>query len=153
MEELLTLLKQKGLSIGSCESLTAGMFCEQLASIPGASAVLKGGIISYQSIVKETLVGVDADVIAQYGVISEECAKQMAQKTRVLLDCDICVSFTGNAGPDAMEHKPAGFVCCAIALKNSVISYCFQFEGSRNEVRQLVVNAMIKEVINIIHKM
>lgn len=150
MEELIKLLKEKHLTIGSCESLTAGLFSASIASIPGASSVLKGGIVTYQTSVKETLVGVDKEVIAQEGVISIACAKEMAQKTRVLLDSDICVSFSGNAGPTMMEQKPAGYVCCAVAFKKDVFTYDFQFSGTRNEVRVQVVNTMIKKIIDIL---
>lgn len=147
MEELLALLKEKNWTIGSCESLTAGLFCDTMASISGASAVLKGGIITYQTIVKEQVVKVDPKVIQTQGVISCACAKQMAQKTRRLLDCDVCVSFSGNAGPSVMEEKPAGYICCAIAIHERVWTYAFQLHGTRNEIRRQIVDEMVIKLL------
>ncbi len=150
MEELLALLKERGLTIGSCESLTAGLFTSQLASISGASAVLKGGIVTYQTAVKEQLLGIDHDVIERNGVVSASCAAEMAIKTKELLACDICVSFSGNAGPDVMEGKPVGRVYCAIACEAKVNTYKLQLSGSRNEIRMQAVMKMTAEVIRLL---
>lgn len=146
MEALLQLLKEKGLTIGSCESLTAGLFCAELAMLSGASAALRGGIVTYQTEVKQKLVGVDKELIARYGVVSEPCAAAMAQRAKKLLDCDICVSFTGNAGPTAMEGKPVGCVYCAIAYSDQTITYHFQLSGTRNEIREQVVACMVQKL-------
>lgn len=150
MEELLTLLKERGFTIGSCESLTAGLFTSQLAAVSGASAVLKGGIVTYQTVVKKQVVGVDAQVIEQEGVVSAACAVEMACKTKKLLACDICVSFSGNAGPDIMEGKPVGRVYCAIAYQDEVFPYCLQLSGSRNEIRMQAVMQMKTELIRLL---
>lgn len=150
MEELLALLKEQKLSIGSCESFTAGLFCAQLAQIPGASAVLKGGIVTYQTSIKEHVVGVDANVIATQGVISAACAKEMAEKTAKLLDCDICVSFTGNAGPDAMEGKPVGCVYCGIAYLKTTTILHLQLSGTRNEIREQAVADVCRALIEML---
>ncbi|MCI8539941.1 MAG: CinA family protein [Erysipelotrichaceae bacterium] len=146
MEELFRLLKEKGLTIGSCESLTAGLFTSMLASISGASAVLKGGIVAYHSEVKVHVVGVSQSLIDTYGVISAPCAAAMAQHARKLLDCDLCVSFSGNAGPDTMEGKPAGCVYCAIAYAQGIKTYHLQLSGTRNEVRTQAVARMCEEI-------
>ena len=115
MKELVQMLKENGMTIGSCESLTAGLFTSRMAEVPGASAVLKGGIVTYHTQIKETVAQVSHEVIRDHGVISAECAREMAEHVRRLLDVDLCVSFTGNAGPDCMEGKPAGTVYCALA--------------------------------------
>ncbi|MEF9961404.1 MAG: CinA family protein [Erysipelotrichaceae bacterium] len=149
MEELLLFLKNKNWTIGSCESLTAGLFCDKLAEVAGASAVLKGGIITYQTNVKTNLVKVDPQCLKTYGVVSEACAKAMAVNTKALLNCDICVSFSGNAGPDTLEGKPVGYVCCAIATPTDLISFTLQLSGSRNEIRLKAVNEMVKRVLSL----
>lgn len=150
MEELLALLTQHGLTIGSCESLTAGLFTAQLAAVSGASAVLKGGIVTYQTAVKEQVVGVDPQVIKRDGVVSASCAAEMARRAKDLLACDICVSFTGNAGPSVMEGKPVGRVYCAIAYADKVNTYELQLSGSRNEIRMQAVMRMTAEVIRLL---
>lgn len=152
MEELLRLLKENGWTIGSCESLTAGLFTSELAKISGASAVLKGGIVAYQNEIKAQVVKVDAEVIQTDGVISEACAAQMAVHTKTLLDCDICVSFSGNAGPDVMEGKPVGCVYCAVAYGETVKTYHLQLQGTRNEIRKQAVMRMCEEIITLLKK-
>lgn len=142
MKELVELLRTQSLTIGSCESLTAGLFTSKLAEVPGASAVLKGGIVTYQTVIKEQVVHVEKEIIEQYGVVSEQTAKSMAEHARKLLDCDLCVSFTGNAGPDVMENKPAGRVFCALADKDNTYIYMFDLQGQRNEIREDVVMKM-----------
>lgn len=126
MKALIERLKRDGLTIGSCESLTAGLFASTIAEVSGASAVLKGGIITYWTECKVNVVHVSEEVVRQYGVVSAQCAREMAEKARVLLDVDVCVSFTGNAGPDTMEGKPAGLVYCAIADRTHTKVYEFQ---------------------------
>lgn len=147
MEELLSCLKERGLTIGSCESFTAGLFCASLASLNGASEVLKGGIVSYASEIKKTVVGVDEKIIERFGVISGECADEMAVKAKKLLACDVCVSFTGNAGPAAMEGKPAGLVYCAIAYEEKVRVYELLIEEERNKVRHEAVKFAAGKIV------
>lgn len=146
MQELMELLKNKQLTIGSCESFTAGLFCASLASVSGASSVLKGGIVTYATAVKTDVVHVSEKIIADYGVISKQCAMEMAVKAQMLLDVDICVSFTGNAGPSAMEGKPAGEIYCAIAYGKEVYGYGFHIEKQRNEVRSEAVRMMCEKL-------
>lgn len=146
MQELIALLKTKNLTIGSCESFTAGLFCASLASVSGASAVLKGGVVTYATCIKTDVVHVDAQIVDTYGVISKECAIEMAKKAQVLLDVDVCVSFTGNAGPSAMEGKRAGEVYCAIAYHDEVKAYKFQLQGDRNIVREEAVQIMCQKL-------
>lgn len=152
-KQLVSLCTKNHLTISSCESLTAGLFTSTIASIPGASAMLKGGLVTYFTPMKSVLAHVDLDLIQKHGVISEECAYAMAKNTREIMDVDYCISFTGNAGPDTWEEKPAGRVYCAIASKKSVHVYGFQCTGlSRNEVREHVVMQMIDILIQIIQK-
>ena len=80
--QLVSLCTENHLTISSCESLTAGLFTSTIASIPGASAILKGGLVTYFTPMKSVLAHVDVDLIQKYGVISEECAYAMAKNTR-----------------------------------------------------------------------
>ena len=147
MKALIERLKRDGLTIGSCESLTAGLFASTIAEVSGASAVLKGGIITYWTDCKVNVVHVSEEVVRQYGVVSAQCAREMAEKARVLLDVDVCVSFTGNAGPDTMEGKPAGLVYCAIADHTHTKVYEFQLAQKRNALRKELVEEMGRQVI------
>ena len=147
MKALIERLKKDRLTIGSCESLTAGLFASTIAEVSGASAVLKGGIITYWTECKVNVVHVSEEVVRQYGVVSAQCAREMAEKARVLLDVDVCVSFTGNAGPDTMEGKPAGLVYCAIANHTHTKVYEFQLAQKRNALRKDLVEEMGRQVI------
>lgn len=148
IRELIAICSSKGWTIGSCESLTAGLFCDTIASVSGASAVLKGGLVTYFTKMKEVLAHVDPVLIETYGVISGECAKAMAENTRKIMDLSYAVSFTGNAGPSAMEGKPAGLVYCAIASKNITEVYELKlFDLKRNEVRERAVEIMLDHLI------
>lgn len=142
MKTLVEELKKKKLTIGSCESLTAGLFSSKLASVSGASSVFKGGIVTYWNECKMKVVHVSSKTIETFGVVSNEVAYEMAVKAREILDVDICVSFTGNAGPDALEGKEVGQVHCAIATKDHVQVFEFHFQGTRNEIREAVCYQM-----------
>lgn len=142
MKALVEELKKKKLTIGACESLTAGLFCSKLAQISGASSVFKGGIVTYWNECKTNVVHVNSKTIETYGVVSNEVAYEMAVKAREILDVDICVSFTGNAGPDALEGKEVGQVHCAIATQHDVAVFEFHFKGTRNEIRETVCYEM-----------
>lgn len=150
--DLIQLLRERHLYIGSCESFTAGLFCSQMAEVPGVSQVLKGGLVTYATTLKSELANVDARIIETFGVISAECAKAMALGAKEALQVDICVSFTGNAGPDGMEGKPAGLVYIGICYQDDV--YCFEIfkDLSRNDLRKYAVQKAIQYSIEILTK-
>ncbi len=152
-QEIIRICTDQKKTIASCESLTAGLFSSTIASNPGASQVLKGGLVTYFTEMKEKLAKVDSKIVLEYGVVSEACALAMAQNTRKIMDVDYCVSFTGNAGPSSMEDKPAGCVYCAIATCNQSFVYHFQCDDmTRNEVRAYVVEQMIKHLYDLVKK-
>lgn len=143
MKKLLQNLAEKSLTLGSVESMTGGLFAGKFTSIPGSSKVFKGSIVTYATEIKEKVVGVNIETIEKYGVVSEEVAKEMAEKGRTLLNVDICVSVTGNAGPTCEPGgKPAGFYCVAVATKDGIVAKSFQKRSKRNGVRNSAVLAM-----------
>ena len=146
VKKLVSLLIEKNLTIGSCESFTAGLFGATLGSVSGVSKVYKGSLITYATSLKTKLAHVDEQLIAQYGVMSEECAKAMALGAKKVLDCDICVSFTGNAGPDAWEGKEAGYVCFGYADNHSVETFSQVIKLERNQLRKEAVGLMCRFV-------
>lgn len=119
MKELFHVLEQKELTISCAESLTGGLFQEQFTSLPGASNHLKGGIVCYTNEVKEKILKVKRETLETDGAVSESCAKQLAENVAELLHSDIGISFTGVAGPGALEGKPAGTVYVGIYIKNT----------------------------------
>ncbi|WP_304683815.1 CinA family protein [Ileibacterium valens] len=151
-KDLIDLCASHNLKIGSCESLTAGLFCSSLASVSGASQVLAGGLVTYMSFEKERLAHIDHEIIERFGVVSSNCAAAMAINARKVLDCDYCVSFTGNAGPKVMESKPAGLVYCALASHHDLEVYEFNLSLERNELRLKLVDLMMDRLMNLIQK-
>ena len=91
MTELVKKLKELQLTIGSIESMTGGLFASNITSVPGASKVFKGSVVSYSALIKESVVGVKKETIDKYGVVSSNVAYEMAEKGRKLLDVDIFV--------------------------------------------------------------
>lgn len=134
-EEIVSKLIEKNIRIGSAESLTGGLFSSTITSIPGVSKVFKGSIVSYSTLIKENVLKIDRETIDKYGVISHEIAEKMCRNAKEILDVDMALSFTGNAGPDAMEGKPVGRVYIGICYKDSVETYEFNFDGNREEIR------------------
>jgi nicotinamide-nucleotide amidase len=150
MEKLIDLLRKKQLTLCTCESFTGGLFAVNLTNIPGASEVFKGGIIAYVNQSKTALADVPPETIAAYGAISEQTVEAMAKNTRAKFDCDICVSFSGNAGPALQEGKNAGETFMCIVFQENVRVYHDQFHGDRSDVRYKAVDAAvlrIKEMI------
>lgn len=143
MKKLLEKFLEKGLTLGSVESMTGGLFAGAFTDVPGASKVFKGSIVTYASEIKENVVGVKKETIEKYSVVSEQVAREMAECGRKLLNVDVCVSVTGNAGPTCEPGgKPAGCFYVAIATKNDTFVEVFQINKKRNGVRNGAVLAM-----------
>ena len=135
-EEINKLFREKGLSLGSVESFTGGLFAKEITSVPGASHFFKGAIVTYATEEKNRLLDISYDDIDQYGVVSEQIAYQMALKGQQLLNVDVCVSFTGNAGPDAMESKKVGEIYIGVAYLDKVEVYPFLLKGDREAIQK-----------------
>ena len=149
-QQVLKSLQARELSLGSVESLTGGDLSGTICSIPGASHVYKGSIISYSNDIKTDVVGVKEFLIDVYGVVSKEVADAMAVEGRKKLGVDVCVSFTGNAGPSAEPGKaPVGRVYMSIATKHGVVSLEQDFKGERNEIREKCVDMMLDNMYSI----
>lgn len=121
MEELTKVLKEKELTISAAESLTGGLFQQEFTSIPGAGSLLKGGVVCYTNEVKHEVLKVKKETIENDGVVSAQCAKELAENVASLTNADIGISFTGVAGPDELEGKPVGTVYIGIAIKGQPV--------------------------------
>jgi nicotinamide-nucleotide amidase len=136
IKELVKELTVRKLSIAAAESLTGGMFQEQLTTIPGAGKVFKGGMVCYTNDAKSDVLGVSDDTISVYGVVSGECAMEMASNVRSKLDADVGISFTGVAGPDEQEGKPVGTVFIGISYRDGNTHFKeLNLSGSRAQNR------------------
>ncbi len=152
MDELAKYLIDHLISISSVESFTVGGFANAIGSISGISAVYRGSLVSYQTRIKRDVLKIDQEVIDTYGVVSKEVAGLMAIHGQKMFDSDICVSFTGNAGPTAMEGKPVGLIYIGVAYLDHIYTYGFELSGSRQEIKKQAISLGIEKVLEILKK-
>ena len=149
--ELVRLAGSAGITLGTAESCTGGLVSGCLTAVSGSSAVVRGGVVSYAVPDKQALLGVTDEVVSTpgVGVVSGECAEQMARGARLALGCDVAVSVTGIAGPGGAEPgKPVGTVWLGLATPGGARSLLCRFGGDRAEVRRQAVRralALLRE--------
>jgi nicotinamide-nucleotide amidase len=150
--ELIAELTRRGLRIAVAESLTGGLVVAELTRIPGASLVVTGGIVAYDTGLKHTLLGVSAELLAREGAVHPEVARQMADGVRSALavdgrPADVGVSTTGAAGPDPQDGKPPGTVYVGVAFAGDVDAIALELSGDRTAVRTATVRAALDAVL------
>ena len=145
-QHLIATCAQAGLSVAGAESLTGGRFVATLVDVPGASAVVRGGLITYATDLKSQLAGVDADHLEETGPVDEVVAAQMAAGAARECVADIGVACTGVAGPEPQDDQPVGLVYTAIAFAGKAQVSEHHFTGDRDRVRSLTVAAMMSEL-------
>ena len=150
--ELISLLREKGLVLATAESCTGGMIGEILTSVPGASEVYCGGVISYTNHVKEHVLGVRNETLEKYNAVSVNTAIEMARGAKQLTGADVAVSVTGFAGPGGgTDTIPVGTVCFGLAIDDIEIYREQYYKGlSRDEIRQLAAEFAIESVCDLV---
>ncbi|GAA5415174.1 putative competence-damage inducible protein [Paraliobacillus ryukyuensis] len=134
---VLNLLIEKKQTLAAAESLTGGLFADALVSLSGASQVFQGSVVSYSEHVKQAVLNIPRELLVTNGTVSKACAKAMAEQVAKTMRADIAISFTGVAGPNALEGQPPGTVYISIYQANSVIiTEKYHFYGDRNYVRK-----------------
>ena len=141
---------EQGLTVATAESLTAGMVAAVLADIPGASAMLQGGVMSYQNSVKADVLGVPRDLLDAVGAVDGQVAAAMAAGARRICGADIGVSTTGVAGPEPHGGKDVGAVYVGIATADGSTAYPYSFEGNRPEIRALACAAALERLLEVL---
>jgi len=135
-ELVLTLLRERGLTLATAESCTGGLVSARLTDVPGSSAVFIGGIVAYSNDVKAGQLGVPESVLREHGAVSAETAAAMARGARERLGADVAVSVTGVAGPDGgTEEKPVGLVFLHASGPLGERQLRFDFPGDRATIR------------------
>jgi nicotinamide-nucleotide amidase len=142
--EVIHSFAARGLTIAVAESLTGGLVVADLVSVPGASAVVRGGVVAYATELKHELLGVDAALLAAGGPIQRAVAEQMATGVRERLGADVGVATTGVAGPDPQDGHPPGEVWIAVASDAGVRSLRLERGGDREAVRRETVSAVLE---------
>lgn len=113
--EVLDLAKEHGVMVATAESCTGGMVAAALTDVPGSSAVVDRGYVTYTNAAKSEMLGVRMDTLEAHGAVSEEVAAEMAAGAVARSHAQLAVSITGIAGPGGSEFKPEGRVCFGIA--------------------------------------
>ena len=116
VDRILTIARKRGLMIATAESCTGGMVAAALTDVPGSSAVMERGFVTYSNAAKSEMLGVRETTLAMFGAVSEEVAREMAEGAISSSGAGLAVSVTGIAGPGGSESKPEGRVCFGLAM-------------------------------------
>lgn len=148
---LIDLLRERGFTVAVAESLTGGLVVAELVSVAGASDVVLGGVVAYSTELKHTVIGVDADLLAEHGPVHPQVAEQMADRVRDALAvggrrADVGLATTGVAGPGAQDGHPAGTVYLGIAIGESVRSLRLSLVGDRQAIREQTVSELLSQL-------
>lgn len=151
-EALLSEFRRRSLMLATAESCTGGLICGLLTEVPGSSAVLERGFITYSNAAKSELLGVDSALIARLGAVSEEVARAMAEGALARAPVDIAVSVTGIAGPDGgTVEKPVGLVYVAVA-STEWATLCHEYRFG-NLDRLAIRLASVRKALAMVHAM
>ena len=140
--ELIALAREAGVTLATAESCTGGLVCGALTAVPGSSAAVMGGVVSYAIDVKRRVLGVSSEVLDDpaLGAVSSECAEEMAVGAARVLHADVAVSVTGIAGPGGAEPgKPVGTVYIGISAQglDKVIKPELRSASTRARIRNM----------------
>lgn len=139
---LVNHLAEKGYHISTAESCTGGLIAAGIVDVSGASNVFEEGYITYANRIKEKLLGVHAETIATYTVVSAQVAEEMASGMAEAAGVELALSVTGYAGPDDGEDgTPAGTVYIGVCFHGEPVSRRYQFHGDRGQVRMQAAEA------------
>lgn len=146
--ELVDLLTRRGETVATAESLTAGLLAATIAGVPGASKILRGGLVVYATDLKETLAGVDPVSLAADGPVSASTAGGLAEAARVRCTADWGIGLTGVAGPDTQDGHPVGTVFLGIAGASGHSVLELRLAGDRWGIRKSAVSAAVSELLD-----
>jgi nicotinamide-nucleotide amidase len=146
----LVALGARGETVASAESLTGGLVADAFVSVPGTSAVFRGGVVAYHTDLKSSLLGVPDDLLAERGAVDGDVAREMARGVRERFGADWGVSTTGVAGPDPQDGQPVGTVFIGIAVGEAASVVGLTLDGTRAEIRQGVVDAAVRSTLSLL---
>ena len=130
------LLRAEGSTIATAESLTGGRLAVALTDVPGASETYLGGVVSYATEIKASVLDVSSEIVDRHGVVSPECAKAMASGVRAVMGATYGISTTGVAGPADQEGKPPGTVFVGIAGPGLLEVVALELTGKRGQIQE-----------------
>jgi len=152
IEKVHELFREKGLTLSVAESCTGGLISHYLTTLQGASLFFRAGVVSYSEEAKKSILGVSSETILCHGVVSEETAREMAQKVSSLTKTDCSLSTTGNLGPDVLEGKEQGLIYIAASKKGKTISQRLKLTGDREANKEEASLAALRFLIELIQQ-
>jgi nicotinamide-nucleotide amidase len=147
-EQVHRALLDRGETVAAAESLTAGLFCATLASVPGASATLRGGAVVYATELKAVLAGVPAELLAEHGPVSPQTAAALAEGIRARCGATWGIGLTGVAGPDPVDGHGPGRVYLGLADGRRTEVVQLDLAGDRQAVREGTVAAAFEGLLS-----
>ncbi|MET0975694.1 MAG: CinA family protein [Leifsonia sp.] len=152
---LIGLLRDRGLTIAVAESLTGGLLAAELIRIPGASDVVNGGVVAYNTAIKASLLGVDPVLLEERGAVDADVAAQLASGARRTLavdgrPADVGIGTTGVAGPDPQDGQPVGTAFVGIAIGDTASVVGLSLDGDRAQIRAAVVDAAVRSTLSLL---
>lgn len=147
---LLSSAQERGITLAVAESLTGGEACSTLVSVPGASAVVLGGVVAYAPRIKTELLGVDPARLEAVGPVDAQVATEMAQGVARLMGADLGLATTGVAGPGPADGHPAGTVHIAVTSPWGAVERRLRLEGDRTQVRDAATTAVLALAVALI---
>ncbi|NPA41530.1 MAG: nicotinamide-nucleotide amidohydrolase family protein [Aquificae bacterium] len=153
MEEVVgRLLREKGLTLSTAESCTAGLLSARIVNVPGSSEYFLGGVVVYSNRLKVSLLGVREETLKRFGAVSKETCVEMLKGLRERFGTDTGIAITGIAGPGGSEHKPEGLTYIGVYLKDKTIVEKRIFSRGRNSNRFLSTQVALNELRKLLLK-
>ncbi len=147
---IIALAKEAGVTLATAESLTGGMVCAALVSVPGASAVVRGGIVAYDTAVKINTLGVSALLIEREGPVAHAVAIAMARGALTVFGADVAVATTGVAGPEPHGGRAPGTVVIAVVGPGADWVKTLHLGGNRDDVMSEAVTLALDQLARVL---
>lgn len=144
--------KNNRLTLSAAESCTGGLISHYLTTLSGASAFFVGSIVCYAERSKRDIIGVSDEIIRVNGVVSEETAREMAEKVRLFVKTDFSVSTTGNLGPDTLEGKEKGLIYIAASKSGKTVSRELRLRGDRHANKEEAAVSALSLLVELAEK-
>ena len=137
--QVISMLTAAGQTVAAAESLTGGLVAAALTSVAGASEAVRGGVVSYATDLKASLLGVPRAMLAEHGAVYPGVASAMDDGVRQRLGATFGVATTGVAGPDPADGQPVGTVHIAVSAQDDTVVRTLALDGNRDRIRRLTV--------------
>ena len=152
--QLVSVLLEKGLEIAQAESCTGGLLSKYMTDQAGASKIFQCGLVTYSGDIKHRLLGVEEDTLRNFGEVSAETAREMADGVRRVAGSDIGVGITGIAGPGGgSAEKPVGLVYFAVSYGEICEAVCLELFDlkTREEIREKTIQSVLEYLLALLN--